>query len=66
MCSLRDDRPGNRKSRAAIPSPGQGEVERKELEKRNDQRRNLRELEPEEGQGPELEGEGGEGQKGGR
>lgn len=43
MCSLRDDRPGNRKSRAASPSPGQGEVERKELEKRNDQRRNLRE-----------------------
>lgn len=42
MCSLRDDRPGNCKSRAASPSPGQGEVERKELEKRNNQRRNLR------------------------
>lgn len=43
MCSLRDDRPGNCKSWAASPSPGQGEVERKELEKRKDQRRNLRE-----------------------
>lgn len=43
MCSLGDDRPGNRKSRPASPSPGQGEAERRELEKRKDQRRNLRE-----------------------
>lgn len=68
MCSLRDDHPGNCKSRAASPSPGQGEVERKELEKRNKQRRNLRESWSQlKGRAPSLEERAGrDGRKGGR